>query len=346
MVKDSLINAFAQIGVVFKSIGNNKTWPGNQIGLTEEEYQDFDLLVSKCHVYNGWFTEESIRLALREWSVLLTKSALDSWLAGCQFSESKKIAVIAAGNIPMVGLLDAISVLLTGNYLLLKCSSDDDKLIPAILKLAAKFDHSVAERYEVVEARLTGFDAVIATGSNNSSDHFKQYFSNVPNIIRKNRSSIAIIDSDTSPEDMQELGKDIFTYYGLGCRNVSRLFIPKDFVLDRFFEGMFGFKEIVNHHKYANNYDYQRAIHLMNGDEFLDNGFLMTKEDERLHAPLGMIYYQRYEDLSEVTRFIEENKDELQCVVGKGFIEFGGSQKPSLTDYPDNVDILEFIQNL
>jgi hypothetical protein len=346
MVKDSLINAFAQIGLVFKSVGDKKTWPGNQIGLTEEEYQEFDLLVSKCHIYNGWFTEDSIRLALREWAVLLTKKELDSWLDGYQFKEGKKIAVIAAGNIPMVGLLDSISILLSGNYLMLKCSSDDDKLIPAILKLVSKFDQNVKESYEIVEGRMTSYEAVIATGSNNSSDHFKQYFSNVPNIIRKNRSSIAIIGSDTTPEDMKELGKDIFTYFGLGCRNVSRLFVPEDFVLDRFFEGMFEFKEIVNHHKYANNYDYQRAIHLMNGDEFLDNGFVMTKEDTRLHAPLGMIYYQRYKDSSEVDAFIEEHKDELQCIVGKGFVEFGGSQKPSLTDYPDNIDILEFIQNL
>ena len=202
-----------------------------------------------------------------------------------------------------------------------------------------------AERIKFLP-QLKEIDAVIATGSDNSARYFKSYFGKYPNIIRKNRTSYAILEEDTSLEDIQLLGEDIFNYFGLGCRNVSKIYIPKDFDIDRFYKGMFDFNEIIHHNKYANNYDYQKAIHLMNQDDILDNGFLLLKEDSRLHAPLGMMYYSRYDSLKDLRKELEGFEDEIQCVISKDNIPFGQSQTPSLQDYADNVDTLEFLTNL
>ena len=198
--------------------------------------------------------------------------------------------------------------------------------------------------------RLTDYDAVIATGSNNTARYLEYYFKDSLSIIRKNRTSVAVIKGDETNEELQLLAEDIFRYFGLGCRNVTRLFIPKDFDLARLFENFLNFKDIINHHKYANNYDYNRAVYLLNQEKFWDNNFVMLKEDNALFSPLSVLNFSRYESLDEVKSFLIENETNIQCIVAKPELEikdaisFGKAQNPGLDTYADNVDTMKFLE--
>jgi hypothetical protein len=196
------------------------------------------------------------------------------------------------------------------------------------------------------DRNLKGFDAIIATGSNNSLLHFKQYFSKYPHLFRHNRTSIAVLNGDESKDELSLLGNDILDYFGRGCRNVTHLLLPKGFELNRFFEAIVEQGEVINNKKYGNNYDYNKAIHLMNLAVFLDNNFLLLKESKDLFSPLSMVYYHYYENESEVTNYIEEHKNDIQCIVGKNYIPFGKAQCPSLCDYADNVDTINWLNSL
>lgn len=338
----------SKIGVILDHLGNNEPWPGYEIGINSEEYNNLDELVRTVHIYNGWFKEAEVRRAFKGISSWLTEEKLEAWLSNYQFKKDakKRVAIIMAGNIPLVGFHDFISVFLSGHISLIKMSSDDRHLLPAIIKTMTLFDERIGDLVEIVEERLLDFDAVIATGSNNSARYFESYFGKQPHIIRKNRNSIAILTGDESKEELSKIGEDIFNYYGLGCRNISQIWIPENFELKRFFEAIFDYSDIVHHNKYANNYDYNKAVYLMNQESLLDNGFILLKEDKSLHSPLGMLHYVRYKDQSEYESFIESNKDQLQVIVGKGFEALGNSQCPDLTDYADGVDTLKFLQDL
>lgn len=190
---------------------------------------------------------------------------------------------------------------------------------------------------------------MIATGSNNTARYLEYYFKNHLSIIRKNRTSIAVLKGDETDEELQLLAKDIFQYFGLGCRNVTRIFIPEDFVIDRLFENFLGFQDIINHNKYANNYDYNRAVYLLNQDKFWDNNFVMLKEDDKLFSPLSVINFSRYKSLEDVKSFIAENEENIQCVVAKdelglNSVSFGEAQNPGLDTYADNVDTMKFLE--
>lgn len=220
-------------------------------------------------------------------------------------------------------------------------------MLPFLLKKWNKFSEE-AINFELVE-RLENFDAVIATGSNNTARYLEYYFKNHLSIIRKNRTSIAVLKGDETEEELKLLAHDIFQYFGLGCRNVTRIFIPQDFVIDRLFESFLDFKEIINHNKYANNYDYNRAVYLLNQDKFWDNNFVMLKEDAQLFSPLSVINFSRYSSLDEVKDFIAENEGNIQCVVAKNelgidSIQFGEAQNPGLNTYADNVDTMKFLE--
>ena len=306
-----------------------------------------DQVIRKAHIHNGWFTETSVRSALGGISSWLTENQLEEWASPYfQKDETKKIAIIMAGNIPLVGFHDFLSVFMSGYRSLIKLSSDDRHLFPAIVELMRDINPNVHQWVEVRDARLNGFDAVIATGSNNSANYFESYFGKYPHIIRKNRHSIAVLDGSESKEDMQKLGKDVFTYFGLGCRNVTQLLLPIDFKLNRIFEGFYGFKDVINHNKYANNYDYNKAVHLMNQEKMLDNGFLLLKEDDQLASPLGILHYRYYHNQEELEHILAERSSEIQAVVGKQYIPFGQSQNPGLEDYADCVNTLEFLAKI
>lgn len=338
------IRAFHQLSLVLEQLGSKNEWPGFQLGITEEEYQNLQELINRQFHFNGWFTPENVRQSLSAWGKLLKEDNLNTWLEPYTFTGNpKRVGLIMAGNIPLVGFHDLLSVVLSGHHAVVKLSSSDQTLLPALLNVLYQFNPELKQQISISVGRLGEIEAVIATGSNNSLNYFESYFGKYPHIFRRNRTSVAVLDGTETREETEALGSDIFSYFGLGCRNVSKLFIPRDFELSRFFEGIFPYGDIVNHHKYANNYDYNKAIFLMNREEILDNGFLLLKESKDLHSPLGMLYYQRYSDKKEVEDFIAEQKDNLQAVVGHGYIPFGKAQNPELWDYADGVDTMEWL---
>lgn len=317
-----------------------------------EDYSEIDVefeqVLKRSEIENPWFTTDNQKFALKQWSQLLTVENINNWLTEYSLSKtSKKIGLILAGNIPLVGLHDVISVILSNHTPLIKLSSKDLLMIPFLLKKWKEFSDEEI-KFEFVE-KLENFDAVIATGSNNTARYLEYYFKNHLSIIRKNRTSVAVLKGDETEEELKLLANDIFQYFGLGCRNVTRIFIPEDFLIDRLFESFLDFKEIINHNKYANNYDYNRAVYLLNQDKFWDNNFVMLKEDEKLFSPLSVINFSRYSSLDEVKNFIEENEENIQCIVAKddlgiGSIPFGEAQNPSLNTYADNVDTMKFLE--
>lgn len=311
---------------------------------------EFEQILRKSEIENPWFTQESQKIALAQWVSVLNESQIKEWISA--YSENKtqkRVGLILAGNIPMVGFHDVISVILSNHIPVIKLSSKDRLLLPFLLKKWKEFSNRELQ-YELVE-RLEDFDAVIATGSNNTARYLEYYFKNSPSIIRKNRTSIAVLSGNESDEELQLLATDIFQYYGLGCRNVTRLFIPKDFTIDRIFENFLHYKEIINHNKYANNYDYNRAVYLLNQDQFWDNNFVMLKEDEKLFSPLSVINFSRYENLDEVKNFITENHENIQCTVSHvadfaDAVKLGQAQNPSLNTYADNIDTMKFLSEI
>jgi len=309
---------------------------------------EFELLLKRSEIENPWFTLENQKFALTEWTHLLTQENINNWLRNYSVSKaSKRVGLILAGNIPLVGFHDVIAVVLSGHIPLIKLSSKDKQMLPFLLKKWNEMSDG-AVQFEFVE-RLENFDAVIATGSNNTARYLEYYFKNHLSIIRKNRTSVAVLNGEETPEELQLLAEDIFRYFGLGCRNVTRVFIPEDFIIDRLFESFVGFQDIINHHKYANNYDYNRAVYLLNQDKFWDNNFVMMKEDDKLFSPLSVINFSRYSSLEEVKSFIAENEQDIQCIVAKDelgldSIPFGEAQHPALDTYADNVDTMKFLE--
>lgn len=320
----------------------------------QENYNDLEGelygLLLKSQIENPWFTIENQKYALQHWASIMKKSLIEDWLSAYKLSnECKRIGLILAGNLPMVGWHDVVSVLLSGHIAVIKLSSKDQRLLPFLLKLWNDFSGEKLS-YEIVE-KLQNFDAVIATGSNNTARYLAYYFKEKPSIIRKNRTSIAVLSGNETDEELKRLAEDIFRYYGLGCRNVTRLFIPKDFILDRLFESFADFKEVINHHQYANNYDYNRAIYLLSQEKFWDNNFVLLKEDDALFSPLAVVNFSRYEKINEVESFIKENEMDVQCIVSGmalsfSVVEYGHAQFPTWDTYADNVDTLAFLQSL
>lgn len=263
----------------------------------------------------------------------------------------KNIGIIMAGNIPLVGFHDLLSVLISGHNAIVKTSSKDDVLIEFVINFLKDSNEDLKHAIQKVD-RLKNHEAVIATGSNNTARYFKYYFREIPHIIRKNRTSVAVLEGNETKEDLKNLSIDIFQYFGLGCRNVTHLYLPEGFNTDLLFDAFFDWQYIINHNKYANNYEYNRAIYLMSKDKFLDNNFIILKESEALHSPIGVVFYSYYNNLEQVKDLIEENMDNIQCVVNNGklgfknSIQFGKTQKPSLTDYADGVNVLEFLSKL
>ena len=328
-------------------VGNNLPWKGYELGLTEIELDEINLVIQTQHHYNGWFTEELTRKSLRNLSSWLKEDILNNWLSNYSYSENpKSVAVIMAGNIPLVGFHDFLCVLASGNKVICKLSSEDNKLLPLLSKILIQIQPELESKITFSDRNLKGYDAIIATGSNNSLLHFKQYFSKYPHLFRHNRTSIAVINGDESKDELSLLGHDILDYFGRGCRNVTHLLLPKGFELNRFFEAIVEQGEVINNKKYGNNYDYNKAIHLMNLAVFLDNNFLLLKESKELFSPLAMLHYHFYENENEVSNYIGEHKNDIQCIVGKNYIPFGKAQCPSLSDYADNVDTMNWLNSL
>ena len=279
-------------------------------------------------------------------------NTLNEWIGKYNFNNipSKKVAIIMAGNIPLVGFHDFLSVLITGHEVVVKQSSNDKHLLPYLAKYIEHVEPEFKGKITFTEEKLQDFDAVIATGSDNTARYFEYYFKGKPSIIRKNRNSVAVLTGRETDDELKLLSEDVFRYYGLGCRNVSKLFVPKNYEFNAFFNGMFDWNPIIHQHKYANNYDYNKAVYIMSEFDLLENGFLMIKEDQSYSSPIATLFYEYYDDIDELKLKLQDNKNNIQCVVSNGIVEnsvaFGQTQHPQLWDYADDIDTIAFLINI
>jgi len=317
------------------------------------ESSDLEHLIQEASSHNSWFTPTYIRTALQAIGHNLTLEGLSNWIKpfipAIDEPTNKVLGLVLAGNIPLVGFHDILSALISGFKVQIKLSSDDKIIIPHLLNKLIGIEPAFDAHISYTE-RIKNFDSIIATGSNNTSRYFEYYFKHVPHVIRKNRNSVAVIHGDESQSDLAQLGHDLFDYFGLGCRNVSKIYFPKDYPFNKFFEAIEPFNDIINHHKYNNNYDYNKSIYLVNGEKHLDNGFLLLKEDTRIASPLAVAYYENYHNLDVLIEDLNKQEEQIQCVVSNKQLStlapcfpLGQSQQPALDDYADRVNTLEFL---
>jgi hypothetical protein len=335
------IEAFNQVGMFIK-----RHFSTHSLESEANLHQGLTQLIETAGTYNNWFIPKFVNEAIFNIGSYLNKDDLEKFSEQIIEKPEKTIAIICAGNIPMVCFHDVLCVLLCGHKALIKLSSDDTILLPFFLKLLCHYEPAFETQILFADGKLSNFDAIIATGSDNTASHLHYYFGKYPNIIRKSRTSLAVLTGKETTEELKNLGKDIFTYFGLGCRNVSKLLVPEGYSLNLFFESIIDFSDVVNNKKYGNNYDYHRAIYLLESMPFLDNNFLMIKESPDLYSPVGVLYYQHYKNEEEVNDYLEKNKTHIQCVVGKSQLAFGYSQLPVISDFADNVNTLNFLVNL
>jgi len=346
------INAFVKLGHFLNQFQQKKISKDATIEANDLFFDGFKHQLKLAQEHNGWFTNENVFFTLENWSKSLTENNINQWLSNYKINNTnpQTVAIIMAGNIPLVGFHDFLCVLISGHNVLVKQSSNDKHLLPFLAKYLEVVEPGFKGKIKFTEGKLENFDAVIATGSDNTARYFEFYFKNKPSIIRKNRNSVAILTGNETDEQLAALSDDIFTYYGLGCRNVSKFFIPEDYNFDAFFNAVYKWHPIINESKYANNYDYNKAVYLMSEFEMLENGFLMIKEDESYSSPIATLFYEKYQSISELQSKLETEADNIQCVVAKGFsdteIDFGQTQKPNLWDYADDVDTIDFLVNL
>lgn len=329
------IEAFHQLGQVIQTLPAEKLERWYSLAKSE----------------NGWFTPENVTLSLEGICSFLNKEVLVEWASRYPLSQikPKQIATIMAGNIPLVGFHDFLSVLISGHNLLMKVSSKDAQLFKLILEELFSIEPGFKNNITLADGPMKGFDAVIATGSDNSARYFEYYFGKYPSIIRKNRTSCAVLTGNETAEDLQALGKDVFSYFGLGCRNVSKLFVPAGYEFQTLLDNWSSFNTVIDHHKFNNNYDYQKAILLVNQQPHLDTGYLLLCESDKLVSPISVLYYETYTSEDDVINKILENRSKLQCIVGKEAfctVPFGKAQKPEVWDYADDIDTLSFLTNL
>ncbi len=324
--------------------------------LTDFNNQIVEMAITKAHHENQWFVPENSKKAINAISSeFLQRDKLARWINEYDVSKvkSKSIGLVLAGNIPMVGFHDLLCTFISGHNAVIKTSSKDDALVKLVLDIMNDIDSEVSQIITTTD-RLSNYDAVIATGSNNTAQHFEYYFRKYPKVIRKNRVSVAVLGSEDDNDVLERLGSDVFDYFGLGCRNISKIFVPEDFNLDDLFEAFYPFKDIINHNKYNNNFTYNEAIWLMGQDAFLTNGFIILKEEKSIFSRIASLYYERYNNLSQIKDSITEQKENIQCVSSNleldaeniNTVSIGGSQCPSLSDYADHVDTMNFLINL
>lgn len=330
------INAFSTLGERLQS-------------LSQEEQQ---LLTGSAKAANPWFINESVELALSGIQKFMNRKALENWVSNYPLEKDrpKKIGVAMAGNIPLVGFHDLLSILISGHSAHIKLSHQDTFLMTKIIGMLIEIEPRLSSRIVITE-RLNGVDAVIATGSDNTSRYFEYYFRNIPHIIRKNRSSCAILLGEESTDELVRLGFDVFSYFGMGCRNVSKLYLPEGFDLSELSKAFETYSHVSQHNKYMNNYDYQKAILILNSTVFHDNGFSLMREETSLVSPLATLFFEYYKDQADLSARIQKCGEKLQCISSvKGWyptsIDFGTTQFPELADYADAMDTLKFLSNV
>lgn len=350
---DKRLQAFVALGTALRAAFGDE-------GITEpspkqvEKIKALENEAAHAKNYNGWFVEKMVRNALLALGKSLREEKLKKWVSAYDMETVRKekvVGVVMAGNVPAVGFHDFLSVLISGHKLLARLSSDDSKLLPAIADLLLAQEAEFKSYITFTEGRLQDFDAVIATGSNNTSRYFEYYFGKYPHIIRKNRNGIAILTGEESQSELEALADDIFLYYGLGCRNVSKIFVPKGYGFNPLLAVLEKRHKIAGNHKYFNNYEYNKAIFLINGRRHLDTGNILLVEDTQLPSPVGVLHYEYYSSDEALSELLMTRKDKIQCIMsGAKFlpktVSLGGSQQPELWDYADGVDTLDFLLKL
>ncbi len=335
MIKlEDRIRAWATVGHIIKNLS----------------VQEKARLIEGTKAENSWFTEESIEYALQGIARYLDADKLRGWTKSLPDVNHtpRKIGVVMAGNIPLVGFHDMLTVLISGHRMLAKLSAKDTFMMQYVAGLLHEIEPRFKE-YTYFEEKLKDIEAIIATGSDNSAKYFEYYFANIPHVIRKNRSSCAILQGNESAEDLQTLGRDMFLYFGLGCRNVSKLYVPENYPFSPLLDALAGYDRLLLHHKYSNNYDYNKSIYLVNGEPHYDTGFALFRDNAALVSPISVIYYESYKDQQDLNNKLDQYRDKIQCVVSrKGWYPdsypFGKAQEPELWDYADGVNTLAFIQ--
>ena len=332
------ISAFVQLGIRLSNLSEDEKFS----------------LFRQAENQNAWFTQRSLEQALEGIRLMLDAKALEKWLAAYTLRNPlspKQVGLMLSGNIPAVGFHDLLSVLISGHTACVKLSSQDAALPLWLIQELKKIEPRFSDRIQV-EDMLKNKQAYIATGSDNSARYFNYYFGKYPHLIRSNRTSVAILQGDESTADLQALGKDIFDYFGLGCRNVSKVFVKNQGQLTDLLDSLESFSWVGNHHKYFNNYEYNKSIYLVNRTPHLDNGFLLLKESTDLVSPIGVLFYEIYSEEHELKTKLKELDAKIQCVVGNpamglpGIIPFGQTQCPQPWDYADGVDTLQFLGSL
>jgi hypothetical protein len=337
---------------------------GDSIGSTLKIFQNGngsgnDKLVQaihKEHENNPWFIPRFIASSLEGIRFMLNKENLEKWLGPHEEELNKpihamRIGVIMAGNVPLVGFHDFMTVLLSGNIFVGKPSSKDDNLVKILAEKLIAIDEKFRDKIVFKDEKIGEIDGIIATGSNNSARYFEYYFGKYPNIIRKSRTSAAVLTGKETKTELEALADDVLMYFGLGCRNVSKIFIPADYKIEHLIDSFNKYSFLARHNKYMNNYEYNKAIYLVNQDQHLDNGFLLFKEDKSMYSPLSVVHYQRYHDKNEWINYLQAGKNDLQCVVGKNndpniTVNFGEAQSPPPWEYADNMDTMAFLVGL
>ncbi|MEI6695910.1 MAG: acyl-CoA reductase [Bacteroidota bacterium] len=339
------IEAFAKLSDYLTNFQKNNTAANNQLTIAID---------SAC-LYNRWFTIENILYSISSIADSIKKTSIENWIQNYKLLQNndkpKQIGVVMAGNIPLVGFHDFFYVLIAGNHIIAKLSSDDKYLLPALADQLIAIEPEFADCIKFTEHKLENFEAIIATGSNNTARYFEYYFGKCPHIIRQNRNGVAVLSGNETKDELSALCFDITRYFGMGCRNVSKLFVPKDFNFIDFLDALTKHDYILDTTKYYNNYEYFRSIYLINLLPFYDNGSTILKEEKLIASPISVVYYEFYDQIETVNQFLSENRNQIQCIVSsnpavKGSIPFGNAQSPSLMDYADGVDVMEFLMNI
>ena len=338
MTLQARIKAFSDLGLYLNAVENQA---------------EIELWADRASHQNNWFTVENTKKSLKIIAdYYLQEDFLTQWTELYEIPDKpktvKSVGVIMAGNIPAVGFHDMMTIVLSGHVCMAKLSSQDSFLMTTLIEKLLEINPNLEIR---IADRLNEVDALIATGSDNSARYFEYYFRNKPHIIRKNRTSVAILNGNEIEEDFLNVGKDITDYYGLGCRNISKMYVPEKYDFTKFYDSIESLGDIFYHNKYKNNYDYNKSIYLVNMMPHFDNGFMILAPSEALVSPISVIFYEEYKNEEDLKEIIEENKDKIQCIVSKNSwieksLNFGDAQKPKLWDYADGVDTMAFLLSL
>jgi len=355
--KYPFISTFTRLGEFLSQFSEGARSASPELAeLNENHFLEFSSILETEHIYNPWFTLESIHKALHGISKMLNEEVLTKWFSENELmaspqSDVKTIGLVLAGNIPLVGFHDLLCVLASGFKVLAKPSSKDDRLIKKVAEIIGAIDPELGSKIEFVDEKLTGMDAVIATGSNNSARYFEYYFRDIPHIIRKNRNGVAVLTGNESKAELAGIGEDIFSFFGMGCRNVTKIYIPEDYDLKVLLEVLDAYHPLRQHNKYSNNVDYNRTMYLMNRVPLLDNEVLLLKEDPAIASPVGVVFYERYSEIVWVQEQLTEHSEEIQCIVSlhpgiQSALKPGSTQEPMPWDYADGVDTITFLKKL